>query len=86
MVVFKDESNALEVKDLEEGNNRQMKEMKQRNLSTRLNRKIGAQEKERKYQAFLRVGDKAYSAASQKTMPLAIAFIYRAIKVGASAN
>ena len=87
VVVFLDESNDLEVKDLEEGNSKQMKEMKSWNVSERLRQKSSTTNKKGKdFQAFIRVGGKAYSGASQDTMKLAIAFIYWAIKVGASAN
>ena len=86
VVVFEDESNTLEVKALEEGNNKMMKEIDQKNLSTCLNAKSVAPDNGRKFQAYILVGDKAYSGASQQTMLLAIAFIYWAIKVGASAN
>ena len=80
IVVFKDESNALQVKDLEEENNKQLKEIKLKDLTKWLYQKHHAADKKR-FQAFLRVGGKAYSAASQPTMELAVFFVYWTIEV-----
>ena len=52
----------------------------------RLRKKSDAPDKGRNYQVFIQKGDQAFSAATQRTMLLAIAFVYRTIKVGASAN
>ena len=80
LVVFKAESRFLKVKDLEQGNNKQLKKIN--NLTRRLQQKHSAEDADvNRCQAFLRAVSQAYSAASQPMMKLAVSFIYWAIEV-----